>query len=751
MGPARAKKDLVWVAGAAAALALIAPALLSGEGMFPTGSLWRFAPWSAVLPRGPGNGLLSDQLLYFWPWRLFLHRELLSGHFPLWNPLISAGVPFLGCVQAAVFFPTELPLAWLAPVPWSLLSAFLKVFAAGLFASLHARRLGASAPGAALSGVSFALSGFMVAWLGHPHANAACLLPMLFWSLGRAFDASAPRAWVWVALAVGGILLGGHPPTALHVLTAGAAYAVFLSRWRPRLLAAAALAAFAGFCLAAPALLPYIHYVGHSSTAGASSSLARWATHLSPWALLHTLIPLASGSPVHGGEILAAAFRLGPETNFLERAAWVGLVPSALAGLAFWSRREDGEVRFHAGLVLIGIAASLGLPPLPWLWKHLPLFASVNPTRLVLLACFGVSILAGLAGERAAEPRAVRWMGGLILAALLACAWRYGAVWGDLTRAERVFAGGQWLFACAEAGVALAFLLKTPWRRRAVWAAAAFLLRLAWGLNPAAPVSSLYPSTPALERLAREQGEGRVFALGWALPPDTAMALGLRDARGRDFASLRRYEEVVTGSSGDFDFYSTALSVPETSRLLAISAAAATAKTAQRVPPGWQTVHDGDMFVFRAPQPGRRAVFVPAARRADGGSVLAAVREPGFDPAKLLWVDDGPVSEAASSARGTARIVSEGTDEVRVEVRSDAPGWLLLLDSWYPGWSAGVDGVPAQVRRADHAFRAVPVPAGDSIVSFTYRSNSLKAGLVLAALASMGLAWAWRMEAAAPI
>ncbi|MDE2491433.1 MAG: hypothetical protein KGM24_11325, partial [Elusimicrobia bacterium] len=227
MDPKRGREPFwpVAAAVAAAAFALIAPALRRGDGLLPVGMLWRVPPWNAVLPPTPGNGLLSDQLLAFWPWRLFLRSQLLAGHFPLWNPLIDCGAPFLANVQAAVLYPTTLLLTVLSPAAWSLADAFLKLTAAGVFAGLHARRLGASRAGAALSGVAFALCGFMVAWLGHPQTNVACLLPALFWALGRAFDAGVPRAWIAPALVVAVLLLGGHPPTQLYVLTAGACYA----------------------------------------------------------------------------------------------------------------------------------------------------------------------------------------------------------------------------------------------------------------------------------------------------------------------------------------------------------------------------------------------------------------------------------------------------------------------------------------------------------------------------------------------
>lgn len=746
MDPKRRRADLAFAALAVggSVLALLLPALIRGQGLLPVGSLWRVPPWNAVLPRTPGNGLLIDQLLQFWPWRLFLQSELVVGRFPFWNPLIASGVPFAGCVQAAPFFPTNLLLIALSPAAWSLAAAFLKLSAAGLFTALHARRLGAGRAGAALAGVAFALCGFMIAWLGHPQTNAACLLPALFWALGRADKMETPRAWVPVAAVVGLILLGGHPPTALQILAAGAAYAVFLRRKR---LGAPALAALAGAALAAPALLPWLEYLSLSSTGAASSELARWSTRLSPWALLHLLMPLASGSPTHGAEALAAAFGLGASSNFLERAGWIGLPALAFAALAVARRRGDRDVRFHAGLALFGLAAALGLPPLPWLWRILPGFSSANPTRLLLLFGFGAATLAGLGCDPEGEPAPARLRNGLLAvfaAALVADLAAVGRLAGGFSPGELGFAAGQAAAFVLEAGAALWLLSRPGARRWAPLVAALFLLRADLGVNPSAPAELLYPPTPGIEALAAEQGEGRVFGLGWALAPDLAMTFGLRDARGRDFASLRRYEELVTGKAGSFDFYQTASELPPSPSLLAISAVAATDKTAAAVPPGWTPVAGGDLLVFRAPAPGRRALFVPEARLATPAQTLAAARAPGFDPSRTVWLDDWFDAPVTAGARGAARVSAETPDEVLVDVDSSGPGWLLLLDSWYPGWRAEVNGAMVPVRRADYAFRAVAVPGGKSTVRFTYVPFSFWIGLGLAALSALALALAWR-------
>ena len=737
---------------ALAALILLAPALLRGEGLIGVGMLWRVPPWNAVLTPRPGSGMLVDQLLYFPPWRQFLREELLSGHFPLWNPYILGGVPFAACIQAAPFYPTNLLLFWLPVVPFSLVAAFLKLFFAGFFTALHLRRLGVSREGSALAGIVFALSGFMIAWLGHPHTNTACLLPALFWALGCLREQSAPRPAAVLGLVIGMALLGGHPPTMLHVFGAAAAYAVFLAgsakpSMRRRFLLFAGLALLVGAGLSAPAILPYLEYYPLSSTGAASNYLARWGTRLSPWLGLHLLMPLASGSPARGAEVLAGAFALGPENNFIERAGWTGLLPLLLAGLAGWRRRREPEVLFHGGLAVVGLAAALGVFPLPYIWKFLPGYSSVNPTRLLLVWGFGVAALSGLGFDAcAALPReikrrlAVGFVAVVVLAASLYARTIF-RVSGDLTPAEISFSLTEILLFMGEACVATWLIWdRDRLRRYGLFFAAAALLRFGLGVNPSAPAEIFYPETPAIAAMKAAVGTGRVFGLGWALEPNLGMPFHLRDPRGRDFSTPARYERLVTGRAIDFAFFTGVPDLPVNSSLLAVSVLAATAKNVAAVPKGWKKIYEGDLFVFKSPAPVSRALFVPEARAASSAEVLTAAQTPGFDPARTVWLDDGAVLAPARRTRGRARIVSDGADEVGVEVDSDGPGWLLLLDNWFPGWEATVDGKASVVRRADYSFRAVEVPGGRSLVSFRYRPASFRLGCLLAALAFLALA-----------
>jgi uncharacterized membrane protein YfhO len=67
-------------------------------------------------------------------------------------------------------------------------------------------------------------------------------------------------------------------------------------------------------------------------------------------------------------------------------------------------------------------------------------------------------------------------------------------------------------------------------------------------------------------------------------------------------------------------------------------------------------------------------------------------------------------------------------------------GYLVLSDTFYPGWRAFVDGRRAEIVPADHAFRAVYVPVGQHVVEFRYQPGSLQFGAILSALAWLAFA-----------
>ena len=67
-----------------------------------------------------------------------------------------------------------------------------------------------------------------------------------------------------------------------------------------------------------------------------------------------------------------------------------------------------------------------------------------------------------------------------------------------------------------------------------------------------------------------------------------------------------------------------------------------------------------------------------------------------------------------------AAIIRETQTEIVVEAEAAVDGFLLLADTFYPGWTAEVDGKPVALYRANLSVRAIQLPKGRHEVRFTY-------------------------------
>ncbi|MBV7334289.1 YfhO family protein [Chloroflexi bacterium TSY] len=76
-------------------------------------------------------------------------------------------------------------------------------------------------------------------------------------------------------------------------------------------------------------------------------------------------------------------------------------------------------------------------------------------------------------------------------------------------------------------------------------------------------------------------------------------------------------------------------------------------------------------------------------------------------------------------------MTSYEANSMRVQVQTEAAGFLVLSEVWYPGWRAAVNGKVTPVQRANGALRAVAVPAGEATVELWFAPRSWRIGLTL--------------------
>jgi hypothetical protein len=131
----------------------------------------------------------------------------------------------------------------------------------------------------------------------------------------------------------------------------------------------------------------------------------------------------------------------------------------------------------------------------------------------------------------------------------------------------------------------------------------------------------------------------------------------------------------------------------------------------------------------------RDRILDPIARRLTDG---------GFDIGRRLLLHDPPSDGFRPSGGGRVSIERYSPTEVRLSVEAGGPGLVFLGDNFFPGWRAFLNGRRTRILRSWIAFRAVEVPAGKSVVVFSYASGVLAAGVLLSVCAAVAWIVAYR-------
>jgi hypothetical protein len=159
----------------------------------------------------------------------------------------------------------------------------------------------------------------------------------------------------------------------------------------------------------------------------------------------------------------------------------------------------------------------------------------------------------------------------------------------------------------------------------------------------------------------------------------------------------------------------------------------------------------GAAYVYRI-DGAARARFVPAARLVGDAEAAKRLLDPAFDPDREVLLDDASATPPAigsatppapPGAASRIAITRETQDELVIEATSSSDGFLLLADTYYPGWRAELDGRPVPIHRANLSVRAVQLPKGTHAVRFTYEPPGFARGRAISAVAvSLLLVWA---------
>ena len=673
--------------------------------------LWQagaLVPWHAQAATS------LDLQWYFLPVYEAFFGALRTGDLLLWNPYQLCGMPWLGTLQGGYFYPPHLVYVFL-PAPWGL--ALCTVLHLGLAAggtAAFASRAGLSPAASVLAGAVFGLAGIQSNLQLWPYLlEAAAWIPIGALAVLDLTDGRVARGTIVLGLASGMSWLAGSPQATVMAWYAwGALLAARLLFARPSLVVAARAVAgaagglAAGILLASVALLP-------------AFELAREGVRRTSALDVGSMYPFGVTPP-------RGVWRLWVNAGPVLVIAALALAPFALltgpSALSFWG----------LAVTMLAITFALGpATPLFELYLFLPGLSWFRiPHRVLIVGQFALAIAAGLGLDSVARRLGWPRLGPVLVPALLAISTVQGV---RQHKALPPLYDPHWTPYSAAQREAYARIAATVGDERV------------WPFSPGLGQYSLYPKLPTLTHLRsiddyeplslRRQHDYFVFlAEGARREPrgsENQLIRSLNPAPGRAAPATRRRLLDLAGVR-------FLIVLPPTKRRADVAAFVRDAGLVAWPPEG------EDLSLYENPRVLPRAFVTYRASRAPAADeLLPILARESFDPLAESFVegDAGLPAAPAAPARGApATIVRDDPNVVEIEATLAAPGLVVLSDTYYPGWTATVDGVPAQILPTNHLFRGVSAPAGTHRIRFAYRPRSVAIGAVLSLLTGLALA-----------
>jgi hypothetical protein len=742
-----------------------------------------FTLWPALLslPMLAGKWLASswsDQYnagLPFLTWGAEWFKR--TGHFPLWNPELFGGLPYVAAGHGDIFYPTWLLRYVVSFVTAGNFSFFIHYVLAGLFTYLLLRRLRVSWMGSVVGGLAYELSGLIASYPSPGHDGklfASTALPLAFLALVIALRDRRWHGYPLLTVAVALSLLG-HFQLAYYLLIAAGIFALYLTfeeaggagvPERVGRLALALAAVLLAFGIAAIQVVPFFSYIPFSPRAEGYGGFAASTSYAIPW--------------VHVPEFFIKNF-VGSVTTYWGpnglkfHSEYLGLPVVALAAFGAFTRGRRRLLLWLGGLGLLYLLISLGAatPFYRVWWTLMPLVKKTRaPGMAFFVVAFVVAIFAALGAERAARGESRRAALSMVIAgaavALLGVTGAFGHFAEGLARSVQLATGystmgparadqpailfGALTSGVALAAVGLALLGVVHERLGARPLALALILVIGTDLWLNARhfwhYTSRYARDPVIEHIAATPPPYRVFDLGGSYPGSSLMAFDIPQVRGYHGNELRFYDDLLGGKNvwanvGHLKLWDLlavrfAIAPPGALRGDSIdgyhAVMSATTSEGQRVQ------------LFERNEAAPYARVVPAAIKVDSASAVPLLLDPRLDYSRLVvFTRNQPVTPAPvttlpepSPSRASVTSWQPGSMTVRLDPPPPAPGYLLVSENWYPDWQATVDGRPADVVRGDESFITVALPAGARVVDLRFRSRPYQWGRAVTC-ASLGL------------
>ncbi|MDD5436685.1 MAG: YfhO family protein [Candidatus Omnitrophica bacterium] len=736
------------------------------------------------------NNLLCFRDLgrFFYPPREYAFTLIKHGVMPLWNPFIYCGNPLLASHQPAVLYPVS--LVYLIGdfarafnnfiyIHFVLASVFMYIF-------LRDRKI----PGTAsfLGAVTFAFSGYMLATVNVlTFFSSGIWLPLVLWAFFRAQAASGRERRIYVVLTSVFLLcifLAGEP----MILYMTAFILLLFGGLKDIRLIFSVFAIF--FFLGAFQILPVAELLLRSDRMKMVYEVAaKWSA--APHDFLNLIFPCVTDVENY--------FK-----GYWERQSWLldyymGLFPLLMIPIAVFLAKEKRKPAILF-MLLLSVVLALGkhTPVYHLLFKFLPGFNLFRyPVKYFYITAFSMAWLTAIGygyyenniKTDGAFVRRVRYLLYIALAAgllLLAvdiffvdiAKFIHQHFFSSLEKALKkdstsessimlgVFTVRRSLIFFVVFALALFYGAKKRFAAKALSLTVTAIVlcdlySAAYDLNFSCDIARVKKPSPNIEFLMKDKSLFRILSS----PSNTfflsnpnketykdvievgkerlfsnrMMEYGLYDVGGYEAALGNRMSDMIL-------FLSRGLKSPDDSRILDALNVKYVVSPKTFEARGYLLAKGSDIaniYENRNVLP-RAFLSARAVVLNKREAIFGKFQDKKWDPEEEVVLEEAPPGIADGGERRTngesAAIIKYSPNEVIVKAVVEHPRFLVLSDSYYPGWKVYIDGKPGKIYIANYVSRAVYLNAGEHAVRFVFDPFSFRLGLAITLFAAIFIA-----------
>jgi hypothetical protein len=677
-------------------------------------------PYSGMFAFPPGSPY-SDLAITHLPNVLYIRHSITTWHqIPLWSDLILSGYPFAADPLSGLWYlPGWLAVVLPEPFGFNLLIVLHILFGGiGLFLFLRSENLDERP--ALLGAFIFELMPKLFAHYASGHITlifAVVWTPWLLWAEKKKM-VSTGKIFIFLAGIILGMIALADVRWVAYAFLLWVAYSSYsarinplhgksLLRWTGRILGQGLIA----LLVAAPVILPLAEFTRLSSR-----SLLQPADNLmlslAPAQLLGLFIPQLWG--------------------YSESIVYPGVIASLLLLAAVCQAEVRRKSGFWTGVILATILFALGANiPGSGVLVRLPGLSLLRvPTRWLFIACLAFSILAAYGADaiskngykKLARPNPAVYFVGLSAFVLFLAA-------GVQVVSKSLPVPFLWSAIFIPVTSVLIILRVYEKIPAGLWFPLIFgLVLLDMGTISLSQVSFqdagkvMGANQQVADFLQGQQGKPfRVYSPSYSVPQQVGSWKNIELADGIDPLQLSAYVRFMIEATGvPTTGYSVTLPpfsagnphidnqayLPDAQKLGLLNVAFVASDFDLSSNDLDLVARFGETRVYANSQVKPRAWVQPASLPAGEGIISAPV--PVITPNKVMLTADGP-------------------------------GLLVISEIYYPGWIVRVDNKRESMLQSAGILRAVNLPAGTHLVTFTYEPVTMYAGLALAAAAWLGM------------